>query len=131
MNSYRYKTPAGILTVSIKDGIIYQAQFDDVNEYPDEVKLEAEAKLGLHGTQFQKKVWEATQLIPAGKTITYQELAAQIGQPKAYRAVASALANNKIAYFIPCHRVIRSDGSLGGYKWGLERKKLLLAAEKK
>jgi O-6-methylguanine DNA methyltransferase len=81
-------------------------------------------------TQFQVKVWQETVKIPAGKTITYQELAARINHPKAHRAVANVLGQNQIPYFIPCHRVIRKDGSLGGYKWGVEVKKKLLELEK-
>ena len=84
----------------------------------------------LAGTKFQQKVWQETLKIPAGQTITYQELAARINHHKAHRAVANALGQNQVPYFIPCHRVIRKDGSLGGYKWGVEIKKKLLELEK-
>lgn len=87
-------------------------------------------ELVLQGTPFQKLVWQAAMKIPAGSTMTYQELARAIGKPASFRAVANVLANNKIAYFIPCHRVIRKNGELGGYKWGIERKRALLQAEK-
>ncbi len=83
----------------------------------------------LHGTNFQVKVWEALLRIPAGGTATYQDVAAQIGRPGAARAVGQAAGHNPIAYLIPCHRVIRKLGVPGGYKWGAERKQLLLAWE--
>lgn len=85
--------------------------------------------LDIQGTAFQQRVWQALQQIPIGTTVTYSQLAEQLGQPKAVRAVASACANNKIAVAIPCHRVIRQDGSLAGYRWGIERKQQLLEHE--
>lgn len=86
--------------------------------------------LDLQGTAFQWRVWQALLTIPAGETRTYQELARSAGRPKAIRAVASACAANRIAVIVPCHRVIRTDGSLGGYRWGLPRKERLLAMER-
>jgi AraC family transcriptional regulator of adaptative response/methylated-DNA-[protein]-cysteine methyltransferase len=86
--------------------------------------------LDIRGTAFQARVWRALQKIPLGKTASYTEIAATLGQPKAVRAVAQACAANKLALIVPCHRVIRSDGSLGGYRWGLERKQALLARER-
>jgi AraC family transcriptional regulator of adaptative response/methylated-DNA-[protein]-cysteine methyltransferase len=86
--------------------------------------------LDIQGTAFQARVWRALQKIPLGKTASYSEIAATLGQPKAVRAVAQACAANKLAVLVPCHRVIRSDGDLGGYRWGLERKRALLAAER-
>lgn len=85
----------------------------------------------LTGTEFQKKVWRALLEIPRGKTITYKELAKKIGKPKAIRAVANAVGANPCAPQIPCHRVVRSDGSLGGYsgKCGIEGKRKLLRRE--
>jgi AraC family transcriptional regulator of adaptative response/methylated-DNA-[protein]-cysteine methyltransferase len=85
--------------------------------------------LDLAGTAFQIRVWEALRAIPLGETRTYSEVAAEIGMPRAVRAVASACAANEAALAIPCHRVIRRDGSLGGYRWGIEVKEALLAAE--
>ena len=85
--------------------------------------------LDIRGTAFQARVWRALQKIPLGKTASYTEIAARLGQPKAVRAVAQACAANKLALVVPCHRVIRSDGELGGYRWGLERKRALLARE--
>jgi len=90
----------------------------------------ADLPLDIQGTQFQLKVWKALLRIPPGAVASYGEVARQIGQPRAVRAVASACATNRIAVFIPCHRVIRGDGSLGGYRWGLARKRALLDRER-
>jgi AraC family transcriptional regulator of adaptative response/methylated-DNA-[protein]-cysteine methyltransferase len=91
----------------------------------------ADIQLPLHvqGTAFQQRVWQALSGIPRGKTATYSEIAEQLGQPTATRAVASACAANQLAVAIPCHRVVRTDGSLSGYRWGIERKAQLLHAE--
>lgn len=86
--------------------------------------------LDIQATAFQASVWRFLQSIPLGETRSYQQVAAAIGQPKASRAVARACASNPVALAIPCHRVIRGDGSLGGYRWGMARKEALLAAEK-
>lgn len=83
------------------------------------------------GTDFQQSIWEALKRIPAGKTTTYAQIAEAIGRPKAVRAVGTAIGANPIAYLIPCHRVIRSDGGLGGFRWGLECKMKMLEWEKK
>jgi AraC family transcriptional regulator, regulatory protein of adaptative response / methylated-DNA-[protein]-cysteine methyltransferase len=85
--------------------------------------------LDVRGTAFQRRVWQALQKIPVGRKVTYTEVARRIGLPKAVRAVAGACAANNIAVAIPCHRVIRTDGSLSGYAWGIERKRLLLERE--
>ncbi|MEQ1793550.1 MAG: bifunctional DNA-binding transcriptional regulator/O6-methylguanine-DNA methyltransferase Ada [Nitrospira sp.] len=85
--------------------------------------------LDVRATAFQRKVWTALQAIPRGLTRTYREIACEIGKPTAARAVARACATNPIAVAIPCHRVVRADGKLAGYRWGLERKKQLLALE--
>jgi len=87
--------------------------------------------LDIRGTAFQQRVWSALQRIPAGKTSTYSKIARAIGHPKAVRAVASACAANPVALAIPCHRVVRSDGGLGGYRWDVTRKRALLAVEAK
>ncbi len=86
--------------------------------------------LDIQGTAFQRRVWLALQEIPTGSTASYTEIAARIGNPKAVRAVAQACAANPVAVAIPCHRVVRSDGELGGYHWGVERKRALLEREK-
>jgi methylated-DNA-[protein]-cysteine S-methyltransferase/AraC family transcriptional regulator of adaptative response/methylated-DNA-[protein]-cysteine methyltransferase len=85
--------------------------------------------LDIQGTPFQRRVWDALCAIPTGRTVTYAALARRIGEPNAARAVAHACAANAIALAIPCHRVIRSDGTLSGYRWGVERKRALLARE--
>jgi len=92
-------------------------------------------RMGLHlpldvrGTAFQQRVWQALRDIPSGQTVSYTEIADRIGAPKAVRAVAQACAANPLAVAIPCHRVVRSDGSLSGYRWGVERKRTLLERE--
>ena len=90
-----------------------------------------EFPLALSGTAVQMKVWEYLRKIPAGETRTYSEVAAGIGRPKAVRAVANACASNRVAVLVPCHRVIRGDGGLGGYRWGVKRKTDLLAGERR
>ena len=85
--------------------------------------------LDVGGTGFQHRVWQALREIPAGRTATYAEIAGRIGAPAAVRAVAGACAANPLAVAIPCHRVVRTDGSLSGYRWGVERKRTLLARE--
>jgi len=86
--------------------------------------------LDVQGTAFQRRVWLALQEIPPGDTVSYTDVASRIGKPKAARAVAGACAANAIAVAIPCHRVVRRNGQLGGYRWGLERKRALLEREK-
>jgi AraC family transcriptional regulator of adaptative response/methylated-DNA-[protein]-cysteine methyltransferase len=87
-------------------------------------------QLDIRGTVFQERVWQALQKIPPGSTLSYSELARQLGTPNATRAVAQACAANAIAVAIPCHRVVRNDGSLSGYRWGVERKRELLERER-
>ncbi|MDU3912947.1 bifunctional DNA-binding transcriptional regulator/O6-methylguanine-DNA methyltransferase Ada [Kluyvera ascorbata] len=86
--------------------------------------------LDIRGTAFQQQVWQALREIPTGETRSYQQIADGIGNPKAVRAVAGACAANRLAILIPCHRVVRGDGSLSGYRWGVARKAALLAREK-
>ena len=88
------------------------------------------ARLHLIGAPFQLKVWEALLHIPSGHVTTYSDLAAAVGHPRAVRAVGTAVGRNPISLLIPCHRALRSDGTLGGYAWGLQRKRKLLAIEK-
>lgn len=85
--------------------------------------------LDVRGTAFQQRVWQALRAIPSGQTASYADIAASIGAPKAVRAVAQACAANALAIAIPCHRVVRSDGALSGYRWGVERKRILLDRE--
>ncbi len=86
--------------------------------------------LDIRGTAFQTRVWRALQKIPLGSTVSYAEIAASLGEPRAVRAVAQACAANKLALLVPCHRVVRSDGDLAGYRWGVERKRELLTRER-
>jgi AraC family transcriptional regulator of adaptative response/methylated-DNA-[protein]-cysteine methyltransferase len=85
--------------------------------------------LDVRGTAFQQRVWQALREIPAGATVSYAELAERVGAPKGARAVAGACAANAIAVAIPCHRVVRNDGSISGYRWGVDRKAALLERE--
>ncbi|RYZ63133.1 MAG: methylated-DNA--[protein]-cysteine S-methyltransferase, partial [Proteobacteria bacterium] len=85
--------------------------------------------LDVRGTAFQERVWQALAAIPAGETRTYSDIAEALGAPRAVRAVAGACAANRLAVAIPCHRVVRVDGSLSGYRWGIERKRALLDRE--
>ena len=87
--------------------------------------------LDIRGTAFQQRVWQALREIPVGTTASYAEIARRIGSPKAVRAVAQACAANTLAVAVPCHRVIRSDGGLSGYRWGVERKRILQQRETK
>ena len=86
--------------------------------------------LDLRGTAFQERVWQALRKIPVGSTLSYADIAARIGAPRAVRAVARACAANRLAVAVPCHRVVRQDGTLSGYRWGVERKRELLRREK-
>ena len=90
---------------------------------------ELDLPLDVKATAFQRRVWEALRQIPRGSTRSYSELARVIGLPKGQRAVARACATNPAAILIPCHRVVREDGGLGGYRWGIKRKQALLARE--
>lgn len=85
--------------------------------------------LDIRGTAFQQRVWKALRAIPLGVTATYTDIANQIGDPKAVRAVARACATNPLALVVPCHRVVRADGNLAGYRWGVERKRALIERE--
>ena len=134
-------TTAGTLRIYATEKGIFETHFDQTpsEHYPHTQFLHHDAfqklfpqpyPLIITGTDLQIKVWQATCAIPAGTTVSYSKLAQKIGHPKAVRAVANALAANKIAYFIPCHRVIAKDGTLGGYAWGIGLKKELLIQEK-
>ncbi|MEY3897106.1 MAG: hypothetical protein RLZZ214_2627 [Verrucomicrobiota bacterium] len=92
-------------------------------------KLGLDLPFDIRGTTFQQRVWQALREIPLGSTASYADVAEKIGSPKAVRAVAGACAANSIAVAIPCHRVVRTDGNLSGYRWGVERKRALLDRE--
>lgn len=92
-------------------------------------RLGLQLPMDIRGTAFQQRVWQALRAIPPGETASYAQIAERIGAPKAVRAVAAACAANALAVAIPCHRVVRTDGALSGYRWGVERKRALLSRE--
>jgi AraC family transcriptional regulator, regulatory protein of adaptative response / methylated-DNA-[protein]-cysteine methyltransferase len=100
-----------------------------IGAYVDGIDEMPRLPLDLQGTEFQRRVWEALLRIPPGVTATYSEVAREIGAPTSQRAVANACGDNHLAIVVPCHRVVRTDGGLGGYKWGVERKRRLLERE--
>jgi len=113
----------------IGDDPDYAAVVARVVGFVEAPKLGLDLPLDIRGTAFQQRVWQALRAIPAGETASYAEIAERIGAPTSTRAVAAACAANKIAVAIPCHRVVRSDGGLSGYRWGVERKRALLDQE--
>ena len=149
----RIASPVGALTIAASDAGLHAIEFPS-NRHPqhregwregDHPLLDqAQAQLGEYfagkretldlplaprGTPFQREVWFALASIPYGQTASYADVAARIGAPKSVRAVAQACASNSIAVAIPCHRVVRSDGALSGYRWGIGRKRALLDRE--
>lgn len=107
----------------------YEAFVARVVGFVEAPRIGLNLPLDVRGTAFQQRVWQALQEIPAGATVSYAEIARRIGAPKAVRAVAGACTANNLAVAIPCHRVVRTDGSLSGYAWGVERKRVLLDRE--
>jgi len=107
----------------------FDRQVAQVVGFVEQPGLGLELPLDIRGTAFQQRVWQALRTIPAGGTASYAEIAERIGSPKAVRAVAQACAANALAVAIPCHRVVRNDGALSGYRWGVERKRALLDRE--
>jgi AraC family transcriptional regulator, regulatory protein of adaptative response / methylated-DNA-[protein]-cysteine methyltransferase len=107
----------------------YEALVAQVVGFVEAPGIGLDLPLDVRGTAFQERVWQALQEIPVGEAVSYAEIAERIGLPKAVRAVAGACAANKLAVAIPCHRVVRKDGSLSGYAWGVERKRALLDRE--
>lgn len=106
-----------------------ERELNQVVAFIDKDSSEGIVNLDIGGTLFQQKVWHALCGIPVGRTRSYAEVARDLGVPEAVRAVAGACAANVLAIAIPCHRVVRSDGSISGYRWGVERKRTLLADE--
>jgi methylated-DNA-[protein]-cysteine S-methyltransferase len=152
MNLYTsyYNSPVGLLKIQCSDKFIKTVSFSDaegdlqndehkllqvcarqLDEYFAGKRKQFNLSLNQDGTEFQTKIWDLLYKIPYGKTISYNELAKQYGDPKAVRAVASANGKNNIAIIVPCHRVIGSDQSLVGYAGGLWRKRWLLEHEAK
>ena len=116
-------------TVAREDGDALRTVLDDFGAFLLSPATGFHHRLDLGGTPFQRRVWQALLDIPAGSTITYTDLAARIGRPDAVRAVAGACAANRHAVAVPCHRVLGRDGALSGYRWGMDRKRQLLAME--
>jgi AraC family transcriptional regulator of adaptative response/methylated-DNA-[protein]-cysteine methyltransferase len=108
----------------------YERWVKEIIQRIDGQQPHMEVPLDLQATAFQRRVWQELQKIPRGSTRTYAQVAKAVGNPKAVRAVARACATNPVSIVVPCHRVIREDGKLAGYRWGLGRKEELLAKEK-
>ena len=102
---------------------------EQLAEYFAGGRTDFDLPLAPAGTAFQQRVWQALREVPAGGRVSYAEIARRIGSPKSTRAVAGACASNALAVAIPCHRVVRNDGALSGYRWGVERKRALLERE--
>ncbi|GEM47760.1 bifunctional transcriptional activator/DNA repair enzyme AdaA [Deinococcus cellulosilyticus] len=156
-----FETPFGLMLLAVTDLGVCSLQFgtfedllaDLRQEYPKATLIEdasrtalyreavlaylrgetqtVEVALDVRGTDFQWKVWQALRRIPFGETRSYAQLASLIGEPKAVRAVAGACASNRLALIVPCHRIVRGDGSLSGYRWGPDRKREILDWEKR
>lgn len=109
----------------------YEQRIATVIGFVENPSLGLNLPLDIRGTAFQQRVWQALREIPAGITLSYSEIAKKLGNPKAARAVAKACAANTLAVAIPCHRVVRQNGSLSGYRWGVARKQVLLEREMK
>jgi AraC family transcriptional regulator, regulatory protein of adaptative response / methylated-DNA-[protein]-cysteine methyltransferase len=107
----------------------YEAMVAKVVGFVEQPRLGLDLPLDIRGTAFQQRVWKALREIPAGKTASYAQIAKKIGVPKSVRAVAGACASNSLAVAIPCHRVVRTNGSHSGYRWGVQRKRTLLQRE--
>jgi len=139
-------SPVGPLHAVIEDGRVRDLSFDDgrapgpaqdrsgltgrLRAYFDgELDALADVDLALSGTPFQLDVWTALRAIPAGTTVSYRDIAEAVGRPDATRAVGNAVGSNPVAIVVPCHRVIRTSGGLGGFGGGLDRKRWLLAHE--
>lgn len=111
------------------DQATLQRELNQVIGFVDKDDSQGVVNLDIGGAEFEQRVWQALCGIPTGRTRSYGEVARDIGVPEAVRAVASACAANVLAIAIPCHRVVRSDGSISGYRWGVERKRALLVEE--
>ena len=128
-STLREKLDADYPDATLTIGSDFEQWLTAVVQQIDSPRVQRPLPLDLRGTPFQQRVWEALLEIPLGATRSYTELAMLIGRPTAVRAAASACAANRIAVLIPCHRVLRSDGGLGGYRWGEQRKRTLLQRE--
>ncbi len=126
----RTEFPAAALRRDPSLARLVDAALATVREGDDLIRNQTPTELDLRGTVFQLRVWNALRKIPRGETRTYSQLAREMGEPNATRAVARACALNRVALVVPCHRVVGADGKLTGYRWGVERKEQLLAAER-
>ncbi len=126
-NDLANRFPAATL---VEGGASVEANASKLIEFMELPSRGLDVALDMRGTKFQRRVWQMLQQIPSGSTASYAEIARRIGKPGAARAVAGACAANALAVAVPCHRVVRSDGSLSGYRWGVERKRALLDAER-
>ena len=122
----RDRFPRAVLT---KGGADVERVVQKVSSLIEAPGSRLDLALDTHGTEFQRRVWEALMRIPAGSTVSYADIAKRIGAPRSVRAVAQACGANSIAVAIPCHRVVRNDGGLSGYRWGVGRKRTLLERE--
>ena len=113
----------------IFDSDIHQDCVEAILNFIDGKQPHLDLPLDVKGTAFQKQVWQALQKIPYGETSTYKDIANQINKPSSVRAVGNACGANPTALIVPCHRVVKNDGSLGGYRWGIDRKRKLLDRE--
>jgi len=111
------------------DDTAFDARVAQIIALVEQPRQGLDLPLDIRGTAFQQRVWQALRAIPAGDTLSYADLAQRIGSPKAVRAVAGACAANVLAVAVPCHRIVRTDGALSGYRWGVDRKRALLNAE--
>lgn len=142
MSLYHLKTELGTVTITAGEGTLERLEFDHPKapKNPDHEDAKevfgqiADSKnvirLKTTGTPFQKEVWKALLDIPLQETTSYSKIAAGVGKPKASRAVGTAIGSNPISLIIPCHRVITSNGKLGGYRWSVDRKQRILDWEK-
>lgn len=112
-----------------RDSVVLTGWVNEILAYIEGNQPNLALPLDMQATAFQRQVWQALQDVPYGETRTYADIANAIGRPTASRAVANAIGSNPVAMVIPCHRIVRTDGSLGGYRWGIDRKEALLAAE--
>lgn len=131
LRALRAEYPAAILQpMPTPDAPQFHLWIESLSRYLHGEQSRVDLPLDIRATAFQMKVWHYLQSIPAGRTQSYSQIAAATGNPRATRAVARACASNPVAIVIPCHRVIRGDGDLGGYRWGLHRKRALLERER-
>jgi AraC family transcriptional regulator, regulatory protein of adaptative response / methylated-DNA-[protein]-cysteine methyltransferase len=113
----------------VRDDMSLHADLDKILTFIETPAKGLDLRLDIRGTPFQRRVWDALLGIRVGYKITYAALASRVGEPGAIRAVANACAANAIALAVPCHRVVRSDGALAGYRWGMERKRFMIERE--